>query len=83
MMRAFAWKPRWGTMRLVNSWERSTLDIYRAQAVKVPSPASPGAPNWAAPELAVGEARKGPMRQPLPEQHWRIWARTGLSSQTP
>ena len=28
----FAWKPRWATIRLVNSWARSTLDISRRRS---------------------------------------------------
>ena len=53
MMRAFAWKPRWATIRLVNSCERSTFDISSAPPVSEPSPLCPGVPSWAAPELKV------------------------------
>jgi hypothetical protein len=31
--RAFAWNPRWATIRFVNSCARSTLDISNAPAV--------------------------------------------------
>ena len=36
MIRAFAWKPRWATIRFVNSWLRSTFDASRAPATTEP-----------------------------------------------
>ena len=38
-----AWKPRWATTRLVNSWPRSTLDISSAWPWRKPRPVRPGA----------------------------------------
>src|SRR3954454_8654206 len=48
----FAWKPRWATIRPVNSSERSTLDISSAPAFRVPRPPLPAAPTSGLPELS-------------------------------
>src|SRR5690606_35030005 len=54
MTRELAWKPRWVTIMLVNSWDRSTLDISREPGAMMPRGPEPGAPMRASPELGVG-----------------------------
>ena len=47
----FAWKPRWATIRLVNSLDRSTFDISSAPPAREPRPPVPAAPTCGSPEL--------------------------------
>src|SRR3954451_24577476 len=49
--RLFAWKPRWATIRPVNSSARSTLDISSAPELSTPRPPIPATPTFATPEL--------------------------------
>jgi hypothetical protein len=49
----FAWKPRWATIRLVNSWARSTFDISSVPPARRPRPPLPAPPTLARPELTV------------------------------
>src|SRR4051812_12047440 len=60
MTREFAWKPRWATIRLVNSWARSTFDISSVEPWSVPRPPLPAVPIWARPELTVGRNSEPP-----------------------
>src|SRR5262249_15121160 len=50
--REFAWKPRWATIKLVNSAARSTFDISSVPPDIVPRPPWPATPIWAFPESA-------------------------------